>query len=100
GACAAWRSLDAFLAPADERRYEPDRFVAAVTALRQHGKNGDAATLLANHRHPQHCNPQLVEHARALGRRPELGIHLRADVLSVALVCGNPEQLDGDAALL
>jgi hypothetical protein len=98
--CSAWRALDRFLAAADERRYEPDKFTAALRDLRAHGKVGDAASLLANHRHAQHCTPQIVDHARALARENKLGIYVRADLLSVAVLCGKPGELEADFAVL
>lgn len=85
--CEAWRALDAFLGAADERRYDPDAFTRAVGLLRRAGKFGDAAVLLANQRHPQHCSPELVDHARSLSREDALGLYLRADMASVAVTC-------------
>ncbi|HZO12125.1 MAG TPA: hypothetical protein VFB62_02675, partial [Polyangiaceae bacterium] len=58
--CEAWRALDGFLAPLEQQRYEPDRFLEAIEALRKHDRHNDAATLLARQRHPSHCAPAVV----------------------------------------
>ena len=98
--CRAWRELDGFLGAADQRRYEPTKFVAAVGALRSSGRLGDAAVLLADQRHARHCTPSLIAHARALAQRTELGAHLRGDVLSVAVTCSDPKKVLADIKLL
>jgi hypothetical protein len=93
--CAPLRSLDAFLASADRGTYDPDAFTRAVEGLRADGKGYDAAVLLTRHKQPNHCNPALVAAARALGRSPQHGPALRADLLSSAVNCtalaGGPE---------
>ncbi|MEM9873809.1 MAG: hypothetical protein AAF928_02870, partial [Myxococcota bacterium] len=86
-ACQAWRAVDTFLAEVDAKRYDPGALERAVGALRQFGHEQAAATLMARQRHPEHCSPTLVDAARALSRREGLGVHLRADVLSVAANC-------------
>jgi hypothetical protein len=98
--CDAYRALDAFLGAADERRYDPDAFTRAVAALRRAGKAGDAASLLSNQRHPQHCSLELIEHARALSRDESLGMYLRADAVSVALTCSKVTADAADLELL
>ena len=85
--CTALRSLDAFLAGADRGAYDPDAFTRAVEELRADGKVYDAAILLSRHRRPDHCNPTLIEAARALGRSPLLGPWIRSDLLSAAVNC-------------
>ncbi len=98
--CQAWRELDGFLAAADQRRYEPAKFVAAVAALRKSGKIDDAAVLLSSQRHARHCTPSLVAHAQSLARQTQLGEHLRGDVLSVAVTCSDPKKVLGDITTL
>ncbi len=97
--CEAFRALDAFLAAAAERRYEPAEFTRAVRELMDHGHPADAATLLATQRHPQHCSEDLVRFARTLGRNADLGKPLQVDALSVALVCAPPDTSELDIAL-
>lgn len=98
--CEAYGALDRFLAAADQGRYEPARLLAAVTQLEKQERLHDAASVLARHRHPDHCNPQLIELARRLAPRDELGIHLRADLWSVATNCGQPEAIEADLLAL
>jgi len=101
--CAPLRSLDGFLAAADQQRYDPDAFTEAVTSLRKGGRGHDAAVLLARQRHPQHCSPALVAAARALAKDTELGLHLQADLLSLAANCSSgriDEQLTADVLAL
>ncbi len=93
GRCKAWRSLDQFLSRMQQGSYDPDALVAAITALRKAGRLDDAAVMLTRHRKRQHCSPTLVAHARALGGSAQLGLHLRADALSVALNCGGDGEL-------
>ncbi len=85
--CIAWRKLDLFLEAVDAGRYEPVAFEAAVASLRQTDRQQDAATLMARQRHPKHCTPSIVDQARELAKKESLGLHLRADVLSVAANC-------------
>lgn len=85
--CIAWRKLDLFLEAVDAGRYEPVAFEAAVASLRQTDRQQDAATLMARQRHPKHCTPSIVDQARDLSKKESLGLHLRADVLSVAANC-------------
>jgi len=93
--CPSLRSLDAFLAGADRGTYDPDAFTRAVEGLRADGKGYDASALLARHKQANHCSPALVAAARALGRSPQRGPALRADLLSSAVNCtavaGGPE---------
>jgi hypothetical protein len=93
--CASLRSLDAFLGSAGKGTYDPDAFSRAVEELRADGKIYDAATLLARHKHPNHCSPAIVASARALGRSLLLDPSLRVDLLSAAVNCtataGGPE---------
>jgi hypothetical protein len=96
--CRPWRVLDDFLGPADEGRYEPDKFTAAVTVLRERGLHHTAATLLARQRLPKHCTPDIVGQARSLAQRKELGLYLRADLLGVAANCSPPGDVAGDLA--
>jgi hypothetical protein len=98
--CGAWRELDEFLAAAEQQRYEPERFVATIDALRRTGRVNDAATLLARQRHQSHCAPALLNHARSLARQTELGVHLRADLLSLAANCDPSADITGDLTLL
>lgn len=99
--CLGWRALDRFLVAAGEGRYEPDRLVGAVEQLREDRRDGDAAMLLARQRHPNHCSADVTRHARALARNEALGIHLRADLLSIAANCGvGDDKLAGDLELL
>jgi hypothetical protein len=101
--CAPRRSLDAFLAGAARGVYDPDAFTRAVEALRAAGDVDDAAVLLARQKRPSHCSVALVAAARALGRTPELGPSLRADLLASAVNCtaatGGAE-VDADVAAL
>lgn len=85
--CIAWRKVDLFLEAVDAGRYEPVAFEAAVASLRQTDRQQDAATMMARQRHPKHCTPGIVDQARELAKKKSLGLHLRADVLSVAANC-------------
>ena len=98
--CLAWRRLDEFAVAADQGRYEPDKFVAALDALRASGRADAAASLLARQRHAQHCSPALVAHARALAARSEIGVHLRADLLSIAVNCSSGQESADDLVAL
>ncbi|MBW2457155.1 MAG: hypothetical protein JRI68_21755 [Deltaproteobacteria bacterium] len=98
--CAVWRELDGFLVAADQRRYEPDKFTKAAQALRQGGRVNAAATLLARQRHPDHCAPALTALARGLAQKAELGVHLRADLLSMAANCESGAELEADLKAL
>ncbi len=98
--CAAWRKLDHFLAASDLGRYQPKRLIAAVFALNASGRAHDAASLLTRHRHPGHCNPQLVDLARKLANHEELGKHLRADLLTIATNCAAPDDVTEDLLAL
>jgi hypothetical protein len=100
GACPTWAALDEFLAVAEKRQYDPDRFSRAVEALVRQGAFDDAAIMLARQRRPTHCAPALVGHARSLAHKRELGLHLRADLVSMAANCDPTDKLDADLALL
>jgi hypothetical protein len=86
-ACGSWRALDRFFVAADKGRYEPDRLLEAIAALRNDGRDDDAAMLLARQRHPRHCTPPVLKNARALSQKKLLGVHLRSDMLSVVANC-------------
>ncbi|MBM4358089.1 MAG: hypothetical protein FJ096_08250 [Deltaproteobacteria bacterium] len=98
--CQANRALDAFLGRAASGSYDPVAFVHAVAELRRAGRHGDAAALLGQQRRAQHCTPAIVEHARALGRDPTLGVYLRADALSAVVMCGRDGAVDDDLVQL
>ena len=98
--CAAWVALDDFLAAYDEGRYEPDKLNLAVDVAVRSGRHHVAATLLTRQRVAQHCNPDLVRHARVLSKREDLGVYLRTDLLSVATNCSAPTDLADDLAAL
>ncbi|MBM4374684.1 MAG: hypothetical protein FJ095_06340 [Deltaproteobacteria bacterium] len=98
--CAAYRTLDAFLGSVHPGGYDPESFVRAVGSLRGVGRLGDAAAILGQHRLSTHCTPAIVDHARALGREASLGVYLRADVLSAAVVCGRDDAVAADLVLL
>lgn len=98
--CTTWVALDDFLAAYDAGRYEPDRLNQAVEVAMGARRHHVAATLLTRQRLPQHCNPELVRHARVLSAREELGVHLRSDLLSVATNCSAPSDLADDLAAL
>jgi len=85
--CRAWRALDDFLSGVDQKRYDPDALNKAVTELVATGHRSDAATLLTRQRRMEHCSPEVLAQARALGRDDMLGPGLRADLLSVVLNC-------------
>lgn len=98
--CDAWGKLDRFLAAADQGRYEPKRLIAALDALTERDLHHDAASLLTRHRHPDHCNPRLVESARKLAAQKTLGMHLRADLLSIATNCAPATEVEADLLAL
>jgi tetratricopeptide (TPR) repeat protein len=98
--CAAWSKLDHLLAALDQGRYEPKRLIDSVSALTSAQRFHDAASVLTRHRHPDHCNPKLVTLSRKLGAHVELGIHLRADLLSIATNCAPSEEVEADLLAL
>lgn len=98
--CATWVALDDFLAAYDAGRYEPDKLNRVVEVAVGAGRHHVAATVLTRQRVPQHCNPDLVRHARVLSKRHDLGVHLRTDLLSVATNCSAPSDLADDLAAL
>jgi len=85
--CGAWRVVDKFLSAADEGLYQPEYFTDAISALTTQGRVDDAAALLTRHRHSRHCSPVIVAQARDLATHRELGVHLRADLLTISANC-------------
>ena len=87
-ACPDLAALDAFFAPMQEGRYEPDRLVLASRTLLDAGKTFDATILLTQQRDSGHCSRDVLAMLHDAASRLKGVPALRADVLGAAVNCG------------